>query len=304
LSDRNFAIFYSDRYLCHLGSHPFSTYKYKMIVECLIRDGVIDREDVEEPTKLSYEELNLVHTSEYLADLLDARKSPRTIASELPVSKDVIEAFWWNCSGSVRAAEFAFTNRKIGINIGGGFHHAFHHRAEGFCYINDVAISVKKLIKEYKAKKIAVIDLDLHQGNGTAFILQTERSVFTLSIHQEDTYPPKEKSSLDIGLYSGAGDEEYLQALKDAIVSLKKFSPKFAIYIAGVDIYEGDLLGGLSITREGIERRDDMVFSYLANAKIPFALVLAGGYTKDMNELVDIHCSTIKKAIRYSEYYA
>ena len=304
MKNRNVAIFYSDKYICNLGNHPFSTYKYKYIVKNLIKDGILESNNFIEPKKLTYDELNIVHTSEYLSDLIEARKSPRTIASELPVKKDIIEAFWWNVSGSVRASEFAFSQHKVGINIGGGFHHAFHHRAEGFCYINDVAIIAKKVIKEYKNKKIVIIDLDLHQGNGTAFILQTNKNIFTLSIPQEDTYPLKEKSSLDTGLYSGADDEEYISVLQKAIDSIRRFNPEFAVYIAGVDIYEKDLIGGLKISRNGIEKRDDIVFKYLATQKIPFVLLLAGGCTSDMSELVNIHCNTIKKAIKYSEKYA
>ncbi len=190
------------------------------------------------------------------------------------------------------AAERAAVTRRA-VNLGGGYHHAFADHAEGFCFFNDVAIASRKLLAERKANRIAVVDCDLHQGNGTAYIFQDEPNVFTFSIHQEHNYPVKERSDLDIGLDNGVGDDEYLKELGRAIEYIRtEFEPDFVFYLAGADPFEEDQLGALELTHEGFRRRDDMVIGTFCGDKIPVCVVLAGGYSRDVQDTVTIHYET------------
>ena len=201
----------------------------------------------------------------------------RAVAGTLSCCRDALEQGW-------------------GFNIGGGLHHSFPSHGEGFCIINDIAISINQLKKEGSIKRAAVVDLDVHQGNGTAVCFQGVPEVTTLSIHQQNNYPSwKPKSDLDVGLEDGVGDDEYLSKLKESLdwLSAKK-NPDIVLFVAGADPYRKDQLGGLSLTKKGLKKRDNVVFEWAKKRDAPIAVVLAGGYAEDVNDVVDIHFNTFK----------
>ncbi len=288
------AIIYSDKYYCDIGAHVFPPQKYRLVYEMLEKNGWLQNPTVKvlAPRMPTREELRLVHTDKYLDEVLNARLTPATFTSELPVRKEVVEAFLLNTGGTLVAADSAVAEGRA-VNIGGGFHHAFADHAEGFCFFNDVAIASRKLLSEEKASRIAVVDCDLHQGNGTAFIFQNVPEVFTFSIHQENNYPIKQKSDLDIGLDDGAGDDIYLSSLETAIDRIQtSFKPDLVFYLAGADPFVEDQLGALELTHEGFRRRDDIVIGTFCGAGIPICVLLAGGYSRNVRDTVEIHYNT------------
>jgi acetoin utilization deacetylase AcuC-like enzyme len=288
------AIIYSDKYYCDIGAHVFPPQKYRLVYEMLEKNGWLQNPTVKvlAPRMPTREELRLVHTDKYLDEVLNARLTPATFTSELPVRKEVVEAFLLNTGGTLVAADSAVAEGRA-VNIGGGFHHAFADHAEGFCFFNDVAIASRKLLSEEKASRVAVVDCDLHQGNGTAFIFQNVPEVFTFSIHQENNYPIKQKSDLDIGLDDGAGDGIYLSSLETAIDRIQtSFKPDLVFYLAGADPFVEDQLGALELTHEGFRRRDDIVIGTFCGAGIPICVLLAGGYSRNVRDTVEIHYNT------------
>ena len=211
--------------------------------------------------------------------------------SEMLLTKEIADAYILMAGGTILSSKLALET-KINLNIGGGFHNAFSDSAEGFCYINDIAVAIKKLQKENKIKKVAIVDCDIHQGNGTAHIFRNDKTVFTFSIHQEHIYPMKQKSSLDIGLDDFSTDKIYLEKLSYGLNKVKEFRPEYLVFVAGADIYENDQLGNLKITKQGIKKRDEMVLSFAFGNKIPVCVTLAGGYAFDVKDTVDIHYNT------------
>ena len=287
---------YSDGYYADLGVHVFPIGKYRLVYEELERRGLLKGRLVE-PEAAGPADLLLVHDPAYVEDLIDARSTERTASSELPISKAIVQAVLLAAGGSIRACEEAL-QKGSAVNLAGGFHHAFPGRAEGFCYVNDMAVAVRRLQDERAGIKVAIIDCDLHQGNGTAFIFKEDRSVYTFSMHQRDLYPPKQDSSWDIHLKNGVGDDEYLAHLQQAIPAiLEKFKPDFVLYQAGADPYEGDQLGDLKLTIEGLKRRDDLVFGRCRERGVPVAALLGGGYAPDVRDTVAIHVNTCLAAL-------
>jgi acetoin utilization deacetylase AcuC-like enzyme len=207
--------------------------------------------------------------------------------------------------GTILAAELAL-KQGLAVHIGGGFHHAFHDHGEGFCILNDVAVAVEKLKSQGRINKAMIVDCDLHQGNGTAHILAGKDYAFTFSIHQMDIYPSeKTSSSLDVGLWSGDGDAEYLSALRAHFPRLyKELKPEFVFYVAGADPYEKDQLGSLRVTKEGLRERDEIVIGEARRLRIPVAVVLAGGYAVDFEDTVAIHLNTIRVAQKVERSYS
>jgi acetoin utilization deacetylase AcuC-like enzyme len=215
---------------------------------------------------------------------------------EIPYSREMVEGFWLATGGTILACRNALRDR-IGFNIGGGFHHAFRSHGEGFCAIHDVAIAVRALQHEQVIRKGLIVDCDVHHGNGTAAIFAGDRSVLTLSIHQFNNYPSeKPPSVIDVDLRDGVEDAEYLDRLAGALRVAMSFAPDLLIYVAGADPYREDQLGGLALTIEGLKRRDLLVFETALAQSVPVAVVLAGGYARDTNDTVTIHCNTAKAA--------
>jgi len=287
---------YSDGYYADIGVHVFPVEKYRLVYEQLKTRRVM-RADAIEPEPASETDLLLVHDQDYVDDLVHARLTPRTASSELPISEAIIRAFLLVAGGTIRACEEAL-QRGSAINLAGGFHHAFPDHAEGFCYVNDMAVAIRRLQTKRKGIRVAVIDCDLHQGNGTAFIFKDDESVYTFSIHQRDLYPPKQDSSWDIHLKDGVQDEEYLGHLERAVPAImEKFKPNFVLYQAGADPYEGDQLGNLKLTIDGLRSRDDLVFRECKKYGVPVAVLLGGGYAIDTNDTATIHVNTCLAAL-------
>ncbi len=255
--------------------------------------------DFVEPRPATHEQLLAVHTGEYLEDLEKLRWTERTRYSELPLTRPIVHAYILAAGGSIEGARIALTEPAgLCVHLGGGFHHAFADRAEGFCYINDIAVAIRGMQKEGRIQRAMVVDCDLHQGNGTAHIFESDPSVFTLSIHQENNYPLKQRSDCDIGLEDYANDREYLDALKDAMLpAMERHQPDLLVYVAGADPYYDDQLGALRLTKEGLRERDTLVLGEASKHHIPTLVVLAGGYARKLSDTVDIHVGTCEVAL-------
>lgn len=240
-----------------------------------------------------------MHTRKYLDKLDRGTLSPQEVFTlELPYSKGLKLASRICVGGTILMAKSALKN-NVSVHLGGGFHHAFSDHGEGFCVLNDVACAVKSCLARQDVEKIMIVDCDLHQGNGNAEIFKEYENVFTFSIHQENNYPfIKPPSDLDIGLPDGAGDEEYLDALRKKLPQIiESFQPQLIFYIAGADPYIKDQLGGLNLTLEGLNKRDAFIFGLAKAAAVPVAVVLGGGYAANINDTVTIHYQMVKKAL-------
>lgn len=288
------ALVYSNNYALDLGTHVFPGQKYRLVFEAMKKRGTVEGFLHLEPSPASDDMVSRAHSPEYVDSLRSLKRNHMTEYSEIPLTKAIVEAFFLAAGGTVLAAREALS-RGAAANVGGGFHHAGESRAEGFCYINDIAVAIRQLQGEQLIKKAAVIDCDLHQGNGTALIFKDDPSVFTFSIHQEKNYPLKAQSTWDIGLVDSTGDEEYLRKLGHAVPKiLDSFAPDLVIYQAGADPYQDDQLGGLSITKNGLEQRDRIVYAHCRHRKIPWAVTLGGGYARDVQDTVEIHRRSIE----------
>lgn len=286
-----------------IGRHVFPMEKYAVVHRRLTdEDGL---ESHLEPEPAPREEILRVHTEEYLEDLAGAVHTHRTVMSELPISEEIVGFFELACGGTTLAARQALA-LGWAAHLGGGFHHAFPDRAEGFCYLNDLAVAARTLLAEGAVERVAVIDVDVHQGNGTAAIFQGDDAVFTFSIHQEDNYPIKERSDRDIGLLSYdrsrpgspfVTDDVYLAALAPVVEEVVgEFRPDLVLYQAGADPYEDDQLGGLRLTMEGLRRRDETVFRACRRRGVPWAITFGGGYAFDVADTIAIHTQTVRVA--------
>lgn len=265
----------------------------------MLQEKLVSEQDFLLAPCASDEEILLVHTKSYLDKLDKGTLSLQEIFTlELPYSKALVRASRICVGGSILAAKYA---KKDGIcvHLGGGYHHAFADHGEGFCVLNDVACAAKFCRLYLSLEKIMIVDCDLHQGNGNAAIFKDCNNIFTFSIHQQNNYPAiKPPSDLDIGLTDGTGDEEYLDALQKNLSHIvENFRPQFFFYIAGADPYYKDQLGALRLTLEGLERRDELVFTLAKQNEIKVAVVFGGGYAPDINDTVTIHYNTVKKAL-------
>lgn len=289
---------YSRYYNVDIGGHVFPTAKYGLIKKRLIEKHGFGENDFVEARPAKDEDILLVHTKQYFEKIKFGRMTFADIMQlELSYSKELASASIICVGGTIQASLFALED-GTGIHIGGGFHHAYPDHGEGFCVFNDIAVAVRHLQKKRRIKKAAVIDCDLHQGNGTAAIFSGDKDVFTFSIHQENNYPyPKPPSDIDVGLDDGAQDEEYLSYLKKHMPEiLTGHKPEFLIYVAGADPYKDDQLGGLALTIDGLRRRDKIVLGQARKSGIPAVVVLAGGYSNNIEDTVTMHTNTILEA--------
>lgn len=293
-------IVYSDAYEIDIGAHVFPTLKFRLIREKLIKDNLLKEKDFIPAPVASSEDILLVHTKSYVEKLNRGTLSPQEIFTlELPYSQELVRASYICVGGTILAARVAWQEKSVCVHLGGGFHHAFSDHGEGFCVFNDVACAAKCCRKKESVERIIIVDCDLHQGNGTADIFRNCKNIFTFSIHQENNYPPvKPPSDLDIGLADGAGDSAYLACLEENLPRIfSDFSPQLVFYLAGADPYIKDQLGGLSLSLEGLVKRDEFIFSLAKQNSIPIVVVLAGGYAVDIEDTVSIHYNMVKKAM-------
>jgi acetoin utilization deacetylase AcuC-like enzyme len=321
-----FKLVYSDDYYLPIGSHVFPAEKYEHIHKRLLETGVAEAIDFVAPQPASDLDILLVHTPQYVHKLKTGTLSAREeLEMEIPYSPELVRAFWLSAGGSILAADYAL-NEGIAINIGGGFHHAFPDHGEGFCMIHDVAVAIRRMQRDDKIRTAMTLDCDVHQGNGTAAIFAGVRvpsdplpsaggpkipasrpakmrhahdgDVFTISLHQEHNYPAsKPPSSIDVDLPDEIGDDDYLAWLDNALSSgLRQFEPELLCYIAGADPYMEDQLGGLSLTIDGLKKRDELVFRVAKARDIPVMVTYAGGYARKVDDTVTIHCNTVLAA--------
>ncbi len=291
-----FLIFYSPYYYADIGeNHVFPIKKFELVRDRLLKDGTLQSYEIAEPQPAKIEDVLLVHTEDYVTRLRNGTLTTREIRRlGLPWSKSLVRRSFLACSGTINAARHALKN-LVASNLAGGTHHAFPDRGEGFCVLNDVAVTIKVLQKENLAKKFLIVDCDVHQGNGTAFIFKDEADVFTFSMHGAKNYPLfKEKSSLDVELPDKTGDAEFLEILDEALPRIFLHNPDLVFYLGGADPFEKDKLGRLGLTIEGLQRRDEAVLSFAKNKKIPIVTTMSGGYAQDINDTVEIHCNTIR----------
>jgi acetoin utilization deacetylase AcuC-like enzyme len=282
-------IVFNHDYEMDIGAHVFPMDKYRLAFEILKSEGYVHPDWVFAAGPASHAELRRVHTEAFLADFENIRWTPRTMYSELPISAEIVRGFTLMAGGTLRAARLALEHGAA-LHLGGGFHHAFADHAEGFCYINDIAVAINALRDEGAIKRAAVVDVDLHQGNGTAHIYVNDADVFTVSIHQEELYPIKQESNVDIGLPRFTADEEYLRLLGSVIPSeLIEHKPELVVYVAGADPYQEDQLGDLKLTLDGLRRRDRLVAMACREHGWPVVGVLAGGYAFNKNDTARIH---------------
>ncbi len=291
-------VVWHEAYEVDIGPHVFPTRKYRLVRDRLIAKRTIAASDVMRPDPATDEQVGLVHTTEYLNEIRTGTLSlADQLTLEVPFSPALRDAMWLCAGGSALVGRLALRH-GIAVHLGGGFHHAFADHGEGFCLINDVAIAVRVLLREGVIDRAAVIDCDVHQGNGTAAIFAPDASVFTCSFHQERNYPAwKPPSDLDVGLDDGTGDEEYHALIDEHIPSiLAEHRPEVIFYLAGADPYRQDQLGGLGLTMQGLHERDAKIFRYARDAGVPVAVTLAGGYAIHQADTVEIHCGTVRAA--------
>lgn len=298
---------YTDRYMVPLAAtHPFPMPKYKMARDRLLAEGSITYWNLIEPSLVSEQDILLVHTPEYWFRCVKGELSEREIRRiGFPWSEGLVRRARAAVQGTIIAARNALRD-GVASNLAGGTHHAYPDHGEGYCVLNDIAIATRVLQRDGLAERVAVIDCDVHQGNGTAAIFQHDPNVFTFSIHGEKNFPArKERSKLDIDLPSGVGDEEYLGILRDHLPRiLDEFRPHFVFYQAGVDPFERDRLGKLKLTMEGLRRRDEFVIFNCRARGIPVVTTMGGGYAKEIEYTVEAHCNTVRVALASFEAHA
>ena len=291
-----FKLVYHPDYDLHLGDHIFPSQKYRLVRERLLAEGLATPDDFVQPEPASDEDVLLVHEPGWIQRLktgtLDFQELLRL---EIPYSRKMVRAVFLATGGSILAARLALED-GVAFNLSGGFHHAFPDHGEGFCAIHDVAVALRRLQRDGLIRRAMVVDCDVHQGNGTAYIFRADPSVFTISIHQYNNYPSlKPPSDIDIHLPDETGDEEYLELLSQAYLkSLDDFRPDLVAYVAGADPYELDQLGGLSLTLEGLKERDRLVFQAALDHGAAVFVTLAGGYAVNVDDTVTIHVNTVK----------
>jgi acetoin utilization deacetylase AcuC-like enzyme len=285
-------LIYHDDYDLNLGSHVFPSKKY-----ALIRDRLVDSGgEFVTPEPALEEALLRVHGRGWVTRLAQGTLHEAELQRlEIPWSQKMADAFVLAAGGTTLAARYALAEGAA-FNIGGGFHHAFPNHGEGFCAIHDVAVAIRTLQHEGLIEGALVVDVDVHQGNGTAAIFAADETVFTLSIHQLNNYPQfKPPSNIDVNLEDGVGDEVYLHKLDEAIEkALGRFEPQLLMYVAGADPYKEDQLGGLALTIDGLMERDKLVFGIAKHARIPVCVTLAGGYARRVEDTVTIQSNTAR----------
>lgn len=280
------------------ATHRFPMLKYELIPEQLLHEGSIAPGQLFSPEPVDTAIARLVHTDEYLEKLRALKLSEKEIrASGFPLSSGLIEREFIIAGGTLACCRYAFSD-GISFNVAGGTHHAFADRPEGFCLLNDCAIAAAYLLAEKRARKILIVDLDVHQGNGTAKIFENDPHVFTFSMHAGHNFPlQKEKSSLDIALPDGIRDAEYLSLLDMHLQRIiQEEQPDFMFYVAGVDILQTDKLGRLGVSREGCCLRDRMVLEAAWQNNIPLVVTMGGGYSEKITDIVEAHCNTYRIA--------
>lgn len=292
-----FKLVYHRGFNVDLGPHVFPSRKYALLRQLLLDSGTADESDFVEPEPASDADVLRAHTAEYLRKLVSGDFSEEeALALEVPWSPALVAAVRLAAGGATLAGRLARADR-CAIALCGGFHHAFPDHGEGFCLLHDVAIAVRALREAGELQRVAIVDLDVHHGNGTAAIFAGDENAFSVSLHQQHNYPAfKPPSTLDVGLPDRTGDDAYLEALAEPLRRALEFRPQLLFYLAGADPYEQDLLGGLGLSLAGLEERDRRVLAGARGAGVPVAVTLAGGYAARNDDTVAIHRNTVQAA--------
>jgi len=280
------------------AGHRFPMEKYSLLPQQLVYEGTAEESQFYRPQPISEDLLLLAHSATYWQKLQEQTLSEKEVrAIGFPMSPLLVERGRTIAGGTLASAYHAL-ERGIGMNAAGGTHHAYRDRGEGFCVFNDIAIAASVLLARGEVRRIFILDLDVHQGNGTASIFQGSEQVFTFSMHGERNYPlRKEKSHLDIGLQDHTGDSEYLKMLDTHLPPLlDTFQPDILFYQAGVDILDTDRLGRLAVSREGCRRRDTYVFEWCRRHRLPVVVTMGGGYSPKLTDILEAHANTFRAA--------
>ncbi|MFY8025341.1 MAG: histone deacetylase [Sediminibacterium sp.] len=284
-------------------NHRFPMLKYQLIPEQLMHEGTYTANHFFAPSICEEEIILYTHDQAYLNKLLNQQLSPseqRKIG--FPQSPELTQRELIITQGTIDACLYALET-GVALNVAGGTHHAFADRGEGFCLLNDMAVAANYLLRKQISKKILIIDLDVHQGNGTAKLMEKEERVFTFSMHGAHNYPfHKEQSDLDIGLKDGTTGQEYLAILSNTLPKLiEQVKPDFAFYLSGVDVLNTDKFGKLQVSLDECKQRDRIVFEQLKKHRIPVTVALGGGYSPDVRTIVEAHCNTFRLAANFYE---
>jgi acetoin utilization deacetylase AcuC-like enzyme len=279
------------------AGHRFPIAKYQAVRDGVVARGLLPTDAIHEPDRVERTSLALVHTAEYVASIEDGTlPEPAVRRLGFPWGPGLRERSFRTVQGTVEAARDALAT-GAGINLAGGTHHAFAERGEGFCVFNDVAVATRVLQREGLLRRAVVVDLDVHQGNGTARLFEGDEDVYTFSMHGERNYPfHRERSRLDVELPDGTGDDAYLATLDRHLDEvLDEAAPELVFYLAGADPFAGDRFGRLALSVEGLRARDRRVVGACARRGVPVAVTLAGGYAERMEDIVTIHANTVEE---------
>ncbi len=293
-------VFYTPRYYADIGEgHVFPIRKFELVRDRLLREGTLRPADIIEPLPAPVPDVLLVHTEDYIRRLRAGSLTQRELRRlGLPWSKALVRRSFLATGGTIGAARSALSE-GVGSNLAGGTHHAFADRGEGFCVLNDVAIAIRVLRRDAVINRAAIVDCDVHQGNGTATIFENDESVFTFSMHGAKNYPLfKARSTLDVELPDETLDTEYLRILSEHLPLVFAHEPDIIFYLGGADPFAGDKLGRLSLSIEGLRARDEFVLAECYHRRIPIVTVMSGGYAAHISDTVEIHCNTIRAVRR------
>ncbi|HEX3253612.1 MAG TPA: histone deacetylase [Pyrinomonadaceae bacterium] len=289
-------VFYTPRYYADIGQgHIFPIRKFELVRDKLLTEGTLLPEEIIEPAPAPLEDVLLVHTQDYVARLCNGDLTPKEIRRlGLPWSESLVRRSFYAVGGTL-AATAAALNDGYSSNLAGGTHHSFADHGEGFCVLNDVAIAIRALRARKLVQRAAIVDCDVHQGNGTATIFAGDNDTFTFSMHGANNYPLfKANSTLDVELPDGTTDAAYFETLASYLPQVFQSNPEIVFYLAGADPYHSDKLGRLALSIDGLRRRDAYVLRECYEREIPIVTVMSGGYGKDINDTIEIHCNTIR----------
>ncbi len=289
-------VFYTPRYYAQIGEgHIFPIRKFELVRDRLLAEGTLDPSELVEPSPAPLEDVLLVHTEDYVTRLCNGQLTPKEVRRlGLPWSESLVRRSFYAVGGTLAATRAALAE-GYSSNLAGGTHHSFADRGEGFCVLNDVAIAIRAMRARNKIRRAAIIDCDVHQGNGTATIFAGENETLTFSMHGANNYPLfKAQSTLDVELPDGTGDDEYLETLAPHLPAVFAHDPEIVFYLAGADPFANDKLGRLALSIEGLRERDSYVLRECYEREVPVVTVMSGGYGKDLNDTIEIHCNTIR----------
>lgn len=297
-------VFYTPRYYADIGDgHIFPIRKFELVRDRLLAEGTLHPDELSEPVPATIEQVRLVHTDDYVSRLCAGTLTAKELRRlGLPWSESLVQRSFYATGGTIAAARTALLD-GYGSNLAGGTHHSFADRGEGFCVLNDVAVAIHVLRNERSIQRAAIVDCDVHQGNGTATIFANDPDTFTLSIHGANNYPLfKAHSSLDVELPDGTTDVGYLDCLSNHLPTVFATDPEIIFYLAGADPFVNDKLGRLALSIDGLRQRDEYVLRECYEREVPIVTVMSGGYGKDINDTVEIHCNTIRAVKHVFEF--